>query len=378
MAARTFGGEKAFIHSLKWRFLAIAQPAGHSVPMSRSSQDFILIAVADEVARPEAAHAAAVTGVEVVTAEDPRDIARLAPRARAVLVCAATAAHVAALGRRTGLFLVAADPGPIDYEAGLRCHAEQAFVLPSQAPELLTALGNKHTQIKPTRHKTIAVTGACGGVGASTLAAALARHAAPSVLVDGIHGSGGLDLLMGLETVNGARWPDLQLGGGGVDAGNLVQALPATHDGVAVLSAARAGMADPFTLTLDSVDRVLGSLRTRDGLTIVDVPRGVIPGATDHVVVLTAAEVRPVAAAAAMVAQLHADSVPYQLVVRHRGWSGLGVEDVERICHADVSAEIPLIRTLPKSTELGGLPGRLPKGLAQACGLILEEAGWFQ
>lgn len=346
--------------------------------MSTRSQEFILVAVADEVARPEAAHAAAVTGLEVVTEDDPRDIARLAPRARAVLVCAQTATHVASVGRRSGLYLVAADPGPIDYEAGLRCHAEQAFVLPSQAPELLAALGKGQPSRQSARHTTIAVTGACGGAGASTLAAALARKAAPAVLVDGTHGSGGLDLLMGLENTAGARWPDLQLGSGSVDAKDVVAALPATPDGVSVLSAARSTVADPFTLTLPTVDRVLAALSQDDGLTVVDVPRGVIPTHVDHVVVVTAAEVRPVAAASALLAQLHADSIPYQLVVRHRNWSGIDIDDIERMCHTDVTAEIPHIRSLPKTVELAGLPGRLPKALDAACGLIVEQAGWMQ
>ena len=66
----------------------------------------------------------------------------------------------------------------------------------------------------------LGVVGARGGVGASTLAAALAARGArrtASVLVDLDAAAPGLDLLVGLEDDPGVRWPDLAGAAGAID-----------------------------------------------------------------------------------------------------------------------------------------------------------------
>ena len=78
--------------------------------------DFILIACTDPVVTPEAAHAAAATRREVIHVTDPRDLSRYALDAATVIVDASTAVHVAATGRRSRIYFVAPEPGPIDYE----------------------------------------------------------------------------------------------------------------------------------------------------------------------------------------------------------------------------------------------------------------------
>ena len=60
----------------------------------------------------------------------------------------------------------------------------------------------------------LAVVGGSGGVGASTFAAALATAAAPATLIDLDPVSGGIDVLLGIEDVPGARWSGLRLEGG--------------------------------------------------------------------------------------------------------------------------------------------------------------------
>ncbi|MBC7292320.1 MAG: pilus assembly protein FlpE, partial [Actinotalea sp.] len=85
----------------------------------------------------------------------------------------------------------------------------------------------------------VAVVGAAGGVGASTLAALLARRRAIAgdrvLLVDLDPGGGGLDVLLGLEQVDGARWSDLRHVASGVEARPLLDALPHWR-GVSVVS----------------------------------------------------------------------------------------------------------------------------------------------
>lgn len=86
------------------------------------------------------------------------------------------------------------------------------------------------------------VVGAVGGVGASTLAALLARRRAaaggPALLVDLDLGRGGIDVLLGLERAPGVRWPDLAGVRGTLALDDLDGLLPRWR-GVDVLSAGR-------------------------------------------------------------------------------------------------------------------------------------------
>lgn len=108
----------------------------------------------------------------------------------------------------------------------------------------------------------IGVLGASGGVGASTLAAALTVRAGATledcrlaVAVD-LDPRGGLDVVLGLEHVEGMRWDDVQ--GSAWTAGDerdiRVCALPGEDD-LAVLAARGAGPADWRTVaeTLDAL-----------------------------------------------------------------------------------------------------------------------------
>lgn len=85
----------------------------------------------------------------------------------------------------------------------------------------------------------IGVVGGRGGAGASTFAAVLAAMAGlggRAVLIDLDPAAGGLDVLLGLEGVPGARWSGLRLDGGRLDATALFDGLP-SWGRVAVLSA---------------------------------------------------------------------------------------------------------------------------------------------
>lgn len=143
---------------------------------------------------------------------------------------------------------------------------------------------------------SVAVVGACGGAGASSLAAALAVVAAregPTALVDlDLHG-GGIDVLLGAEAEPGARWPDLHAARGTVDPDDLAASLPRWRH-VPVLSAGR-WVAASAEVAVPDVLRAAGSRhrlvldvpRDRVGAVVGgEVPGGEVPGVVDLVVVV--------------------------------------------------------------------------------------------
>ncbi|MBI8999616.1 septum site determining protein [Corynebacterium sp. CCM 9185] len=340
----------------------------------------ILVVVVDPVLHPEAIHVATVTGRTVIDTVDPEEIARYAPRAHAVLADADGSAQFRTGTRHPRLFLVAPDPGPVDWRAAMTCHAESAFLLPAQSPELLAAFGQG--DVTPSGGRVLGVLGAVGGSGASTLAAAVARVLVDDtpILVDAVNGSGGLDLLLCLEDAPGARWPELAFDRGHVELTDLMKALPRTPDGVTVLSTTRSRIRDPFVLETGRLMAVLDCIRAGAGTAIVDLPSG-HAGARwavtlcDLVVLVVPAEVRAVAAAAALTAELAGHRTPCFTVLRHRSWSGIDATEMERLTSTDCLAELGQVANLPKSCELHGLPARLPRVLASTARAIAAELG---
>lgn len=132
------------------------------------------------------------------------------------------------------------------------------------------------------------VAGAVGGVGTSTLAALLSRQWAAEgrrvVLVDLALARGGIEVLLGLERADGARWPDLAGVRGTLAPGDLDGLLP-RWAGVEVLSATRAGAgsrdgrrgAGAGGVDLQAVAAVWRGLVESGRIVVADVPMGVAP-----------------------------------------------------------------------------------------------------
>lgn len=365
----------------------------------------ILIAVGDALLHPEATHLAAATGRPIIDSQGPDDFVRHYSRAFAVFIDTARASDLDPLPRRDGVFLVCSEssevPGEVD-------GVTDAFILPAQAAELLKALGRlalagpreRHTPSAQAAESggrprgsragdggsaigsvgtVLSFVGAAGGAGTSTLAASVARVASPDaypVVVDAHRYSGGLDLLLGVEEVVGARWGDIDIGEGSVDRAQLRQALPRTTDGIAVLTGARttvaaaAGQPGGLPADVDRVTTVLGA----DGLTVVDAPPDALPNRCDHAFIVVPAEVRAAASAALISAESRATNTPVSLIVRRRGWSGMSTAEVERVAGAEVVAEVKHLSRLVRETEVAGLPIRLPRSLAAAAEAVLEAA----
>lgn len=207
----------------------------------------------------------------------------------------------------------------------------------------------------------IGVVGGSGGVGASTFAAGLARTASAAMIVDLDVAGGGIDVLLGIEAVSGARWSDVSVDGGQLDPDALSQGVP-QWAGCGVLAA------DVRELSSELVMPILEAARHR-GAVVLDLPRiYCAEGAAgllhcDLVVVLVRADVVGVAAAHAVVSML--PEVPAGVVVRR------GVIDPSE---AAGLVGLPLLGRLPQSVApVGG--GRVPRSVLSVADAVVAGVG---
>ncbi|AKK02171.1 septum site-determining protein Ssd [Corynebacterium epidermidicanis] len=337
----------------------------------------ILVAIADPTLHPEVMHIAAATGHKIVDTVEPVEIARLARSASAVVVDKDAALTLKDLPPRPGIYFVAADPGPIDWRSALRCGAEDGYVIPAQSPELLRALGSSQEPEPPAlgRRNCLGVMPAVGGAGASTLAAAVALASGSGVLIDADPYSGGVDLLLGIESELGARWGDISFDSGQVSSHDLRQALPKAQQ-VSVLTSHRGASVGP-TFSPADVVRAVDSLRTED--VIIDLPRWgdqmiEIAAGCAALVVVIPAEIRALSAAADIAARSRRQLSATEMVavLRHRGWCGVDLAEAERLAGMPIIAELPHVSTLSKSVETQGLV-KLPRALKKCAEEILAE-----
>lgn len=325
----------------------------------------IIICVADAALHSEAIHLAAATGRHIIDATGPDDPAFKRP-CFAVLIDdlrppPSTTTHAA-------VFTVTGDA---------TAAAPGLYVLPAQSADLLKALGALALRGAPTAAGglVVAVVGAAGGAGASVLAGALCRAATARgsvTLVDANPFSGGLDLLLGAEDEPGARWGEISVGEGAVAREDVRRALPASADDIAVLTFARTCVADPYRLTAGELNHVVAALAS-DGVTVVDTHPGMLPERVDLTVILTTPELRPVAAAARIVAQCNATGTPTVIAVRDNAWAALSEAEIEHATRTRVACAVPTVRGLTRQIERGGLPQRLPRGLAHCAEVLLGE-----
>jgi len=181
----------------------------------------------------------------------------------------------------------------------------------------------------------VGVVGGSGGAGASTFAAALACGVnRRSVLVDLDPVSGGIDVLLGIESVLGARWPGLHLGGGRLEPAAFERGLPSWGD-VLVLAAPQA------VVEAEAVGQVIEAA-CELGPVVIDAGRGADPGRTaalqrcDLVILLAAGSVVGISAARRVRAGLPAVSVG---AVLRRG--SVREDDASELLGVPVLATLP-------------------------------------
>ncbi|GAB3439157.1 hypothetical protein GCM10027517_12230 [Phycicoccus ginsengisoli] len=221
-------------------------------------------------------------------------------------------------------------------------------------------------------HHVIGVVGASGGLGASTLAVALAVRAGPrtgvSVCLDARPGGGGLDVTACLEHVAGVRWDDLVDLRGEVDGAALLRALPAQGP-LRVLAARGAPPAAATTRT------VVSALASVCGLVVLDLDvTSELLDLCSTVVVLAGVSARHLADAAAVAGkgQLPADAV---LVLRGARREPVAPEEVA------VHLDLPLLTVLRDDARVrtdedrARLPGTRARGSVEgAADRVLDHA----
>ena len=206
----------------------------------------------------------------------------------------------------------------------------------------------------------LSVIGASGGVGTSTVAAGLAaewaaRQEAAVALVDGDPPFGRLDLVCGLDTVPGLRWPDLAGLRGRPEGGAIRARLPRSR-ACLVLSGASGWVAPPSSP--DLVGDVVRALAD-DAPVIVDAGRD--PGrAIGDVVVVSRVGVGYLADLERVAQRLEGrrpDGTRGLIVVAPRRWRHVAAELAERVALPllGVVRADPAVR---RAFERGTLPGR--------------------
>lgn len=332
-----------------------------------------LIVTSDAVLMDDLLRLSAAAGVEVQVAPDIEAAHRSWRQSPLVVIDLATArASSGALPRRDGVLLVSREPDPTAWQVAVSIGAEHVACLPDAERWLIGRLAEGGEG--PSRGgRVVTVTGAVGGAGASTLAVGVALAAARQsrvLVVDVDAAGGGLDLVLGAEQKEGARWPDLAQAQGRINAGSLASALPCS-DGVFLLSAAREGQ----DAVDDGVLRAVLEAGVRGfDLVIVDVPVR-----SDHLSdVLSMSEVslllvpnhtRAVVAALRMLRSYEDSQLA---VVMRDDPRGLTESVVVEALQRPVTARVPWQRTLPNRADDGEPPsGRDP--YARACEGVLRH-----
>lgn len=244
-----------------------------------------------------------------------------------------------------------------------------------------------------TEGRVIGVVGACGGAGASVVAAAVAhglrRAGERTTLVDLDAQAPGIEMMLGTEDAAGARWPDLVAARGEVDGVSLVAALP-RWGVVPVLSGTR----EPGPPQDDVVIDVCTGL-VRCGETVVlDLPRPGAWGATTRTsdgsgygravqalvagsdVMLLVVPLRLPAAAGAATARdalLAAGAADVRVVVRGPAPGRVDPDDLSAVLGLPVAAVLGRDGWLASAVERGDGP---PMGRRSVLGrFALELAG---
>ncbi|WP_240109755.1 septum site-determining protein Ssd [Streptomyces sp. MUM 203J] len=280
-----------------------------------------------------------------------------------VLVGADAAVRCRGMTRRHGVLLIARDLDDPDlWRRAVEIGADDVSRIPDAESRIVGRIADV-TEGAGRQALTVGVLGGRGGAGASTLACALAVSAARTglrtVLVDGDPLGGGLDVLLGGEQAEGARWPELASAEGRVAGTALEESLPLLH-GVRVLSWDRGTTA---AVPAEAMRSVLAAARRRGGIVLADLPRRIDEVSVEALaqldmgLLVVPGELRAIAAAKRMAAM--AGTVLGDLRVIARGPYTAGIDEtwVARALGLPLAGELPTEPRLLAALDDGRPPG---------------------
>ncbi len=248
---------------------------------SRPSAPAVLLLTSDPQLAERVSGQLPRTRPTLTVLDGPRNAGQAWNAAAHVLVDAALAGALrrARLPARPGVALVlGADAAQLEWQDAVAIGIDR-MLEPDEVGSWLAEQGPSEQPLEgrplasAARGRLVVVTGASGGCGTSTLAAALGVVAdGARLLVDLDVGGGGLDLVLGLEEHPGPRWAEAHA----ADTALMPRfdALPTTADGLAVLShdGRLPADADPRSAG-EVVGQVLDAALRRYPLVIADLPR---------------------------------------------------------------------------------------------------------
>jgi secretion/DNA translocation related CpaE-like protein len=349
---------------------------GVSVGAVRTSEPIVLTVLGDPELSDSTNRVIAAVGLRSVRAQDPSR--QSWPTAAAVVVDedgARRCVH-AGMQRREAIFMVgSAEPTAAMWAAAVEIGAERLCVLPVQEAELVRCLSEaaEAGRIAPRLGRVIAVTAGRGGGGASVFAAALGQCAGEGLLVDLDPCGGGLDLLLGVESSTGLRWPDLAIQSGRLSWTAVREVLPQLRE-LSVLSGTRTFHEIDAGAAASIVDA-----GRRGGATVVcDLPRQPTSSSlrvletADLAVIVTSCDVRGIAATAAVASVIRTVNPNVGLVVRGPAPGGLRAGEIVDIATAPLLAAMRPEPMLAVQLEHGGLRMRRRSPLAAAARTVLR------
>lgn len=337
-----------------------------------------LLVTRDEAMLDDVLRICAAADVVPHVCHDVAEVRSLWAAASMVIVCSDLAAAVARTGpaRRDDVFVLHRDDDESIWQHAVHLGAEHVMsvVDDDKVVEVLSSVreGGREACL-------IAVIGGCGGSGVSTLAAALAqlgsRRGFSSLLVDADPLGGGIDLVIGNEHVDGARWPDFTRTDGRLNGEALRGVLPLSA-GLATLSWDRGDPSEVSPEAMHSI--VVAAVRSHD-LVVVDLPRtfdpvgDVVLRQCTMALLVVPEEIRAIGAAARCRDRLLQRTQDVAVVARRRT-AGMDASLIGEALELPVIARLRDDKRVASSVDAGEGP-LVGRPLRRGCARILDALG---
>ena len=262
------------------------------------------------------------------------------------------------------------------WQSALALGAEHVVELP-QADTWLAELLTRPPEVTGVQGSLLAITGACGGAGASSLAVGVAaaeqRRGKRVLLIDGDFAGGGIDLLLGAEIQTGTRWSELTRLSGRLNAENLLPHLPIAS-GIHLVSASRSTALEPTTQAWESI---LHFGQKNFDLVVVDLQRHQAQSADQWwpqelqsaLWCVVPTRIRPIAAAAVCLELLAKSWARVHFIARQTE-RGIAASDLGRALGQAVLGTVPNDNGVAAAGELGALSSG---AFAKVCTQLASE-----